>query len=514
MMSMRSRCILLAFSVALPLVCGASELPWLSSLSLSLEKTRKTAEVLDSSRLGSGSTAPIIGIKTQAPGSYDGPSTAWSVLPRAGISLNSPGPSTTERVSWEISAGGLLDVRQESSYDPIDFFISPYISGQTTIRLAPPTPGNLPASEVLRRIELSGRKRGLEERALSGFLEVCTFASVSASNYADYIKAEARSRYLETSLRRLEVLLEGGAISRASYMEEKDGLERAMAAAADSLYEAGRLGREARARAGLAGIGAQTASSPGDVGKDPGLGNRTSLAFPPETLNPGPGQTEPSVPAEYFRATDLEALARLLEPLIEQASPEAATVETSTAAWDLRIAELVAESVARAPQISATIDANLGWNDRDKKIAPVFSGIIGLSIPVGSDARDRARRLGELKTIRSSVVEESETSARRTLAEARALLGVRKQRIGMLSLQYEEKARLASVYARLKTEGAVTEIDRLMAVATMREIESSLDRSRAGYFLDTVTMLVNLRVPMQAITKVIDEAVSAGGGGT
>ncbi len=458
--------------IALGSSARAGETDWIKGLAASLEKARSSGQVLDTSRLGTGSRSPVLSAKTLAPGVYDGVQSAWSVVPRAGLSLASPGPASSERFSWELSAGGEAYLHKDSQYDPITLFLSPYITAQTTIRLASSARGSIPPGEALRTIELAGRVRGLEDKALSSFLEACSLASLSASSRSDGLKAKARSDYLAKNLRRMEVLMQGGKVSRGDYLEEKDAYDREQSAASDALYESGRLGREARALAKPASSGASSATASG---------------------------AEP----DYFQGSDLDALARMLEPLVETADPAPVAVETATAGWDLRLAELAAEAVAKAPTISASLDAKLGWNDSAKQVAPVVSGILGFVLPLGGEKASRIKNIEQLKELRNGAAVDAEDSAKRLLAEYRVLLRNRRDRIEFLSGQYKEKLRLADVYRKLEDQNVVTEIDRLAAVSAMVEVESALDRARAGYFLDTVTALVNLKIPIGKFVDII-----------
>ncbi len=476
-----ARTIAAVFAVALVAQpCSAGETNWITGLAASLEKARSTGQVLDTSRLGTGSRAPALALKAQGSGAVDGSQSTWSVVPRAGLSVTSPGPASSERFSWEFSAGGEVYVHKDSLYDPLAVFLGPYVAAQTTIRLAPSARDSLPPSEVLRNIELAGRVRGLEDKALSSFLEVCSLAALSASSRSDALKAKARNDYLEKNLRRMEVLMQGGKISRADYLEEKDALERSQAAASDAFYESGRLGREARARPRPASFGGAT-----DGGGD-------SVA----------SREEP----DFFQGSDLEALARILEPLLETADPAPVAAETATAGWDLRLAELSAEVVAKAATFTASVDAKLGWNDNNKQIAPVVSGTLGFTLPLGNEKAERAKNIAQLKELRTNVAMDAGDSANRLLAEYRILLQNRRDRIESLSAQYKEKLRLADVYKKLQDQSVVTEIDRLSAVSTMVEVESALDRARAGYFLDTVTAIVNLKIPIGKFVEIISQS--------
>jgi hypothetical protein len=459
----------------------AGETDWLKALAASLEKARASGQVLDTSRLGTGSRAPVLSAKTQVPGVYDGVQSAWSAVPRVGLSVASPGSASSERFSWELAAGGEAYLHKDSQYDPITLFLSPYVTAQTTIRLAPAARGSLPPGEVLRNIELAGRVRGLEEKALSSFLEACSLAALSASSRADALKAKARSDYLEKNLRRMEIMMQGGKISRGDYLDEKDAFDREQSTASDAFYESGRLGREARA---LARPVSQAGTADGASG--------------PVAV---PAKEEPA----YFQGPDLESLARMLEPLLESSDPAPLAVQTATAGWDLRLAELAAEEVAKAPAISASLDAKLGWNDSGKQVAPVVSGILGFVLPLGGERAARTKNMAQLRELRNSVAVDAEEAARRLLAEYRILLRNRRDRIEFLSGQYKEKLRLSEVYRKLEDQNVVTEIDRLAAVSAMVEVGSALDRARAGYFLDSVTALVNLKIPIGSFADIISK---------
>ncbi len=451
---------------------AADERPWLVATARTLETSRGRAQILDESRLSPGSRRPVWSFEAGAPGAVDMRNGSWSVLPRAGIQVASPGPVATERVTWKLLTGGIVDLRQDSVTDPFRVFASPYLSLDTNVKLAPSIPGDLPPNEMLRSVELANRIRDLDYKSLSGLLESATLAVWSATAWADAKEYLAQAAYREKNLRRFEILMQGGKASRADYLKEKDSLEQARSRHAGAVYDAERQGREAR-----------------------------SLAL----SSPGEGGT-----TKRFDAADLEALAGMLAPLLETAEPGPAAASSATAPWDLRLGDLYAQTISTAPRFTVNLEGRLGLRKSDERLVPVAEGMIHLQIPLGGGARERERNIAELSGLRAAVADEATEYANRSLREYRELLAARTARIAELELYRSERVKTVDMYGRLLERGAVTEIDRLTASMALAEVESALDRARAGYFLDTVTALVGLRIPMAEILRSVNVEQAGG----
>lgn len=474
----RLRVLATVFLIVTTLV-SADEIAWVADLALSLERDRQVAEALDASRLQTGTRLPDFTLKAQAPAEYNATDSSWSVKPSVGVAIVSPGPTSYERFFWNLFAGGEVDLGKNSGYNDVVLSITPTITAETSFRFAQRSKDSLPPGEVLRGIELSGRKRDLDEKSLASFLEACSLASLSATYQSDGLKSQADAQYLELNLRRMEVLMEGGAVTGAAYRQEKDAYERAKASAGDAFFEAGRLGREVRARSRRRGTPVTTEAPAADGG----------------------------TPAhDYFADIDLYEIALRLEPLMAQAAPVPAAIAVATAGWDLRIAEIVATDFSTAPLLTVSLEGSLGFNERDNTPAPVISGSLNLDVPLGPERATRRKSLGDLQRLRDSVAQDAGENASRRLGEYQRLLETRKERIAFYSRLQQESKRLTDVYQRLLEEGVVTRIDRLGAERSLKEVEAFLSRARAGYFLDIVTAVVSLRIPMKDIV----EAVTSG----